>query len=104
MAKTLASLTDGRVVPWFSEEDPAPAGFVFVPDALLAKYRSGEIADGVTLARLSLADNAEVGTAPANTVPPPPPPPPKKAAKEPEEGEPSFPSVTHFSKSGNVRA
>lgn len=103
MAKTLASLTDGRVVPWFSEEGPAPAGFVFVPDALLAKYKSGEITDGMTLARLSLADGSEVGVAPANTATPPPPP-PKKAAKEPEKGEPSFPSVTHFPKSGSTRA
>lgn len=101
MAKTIASLIDGRVVPWFSEEDPVPEKFVVIPDALLAKYKSGEIADGKALAKAALAANAEVGVAHQNVAVPPP----KKARgnESPgdvdpasiEKGEPTSPEVTH---------
>lgn len=57
MAKMIASLTDGRVVPWFSE-DPVPAGYVVVPPALLVKFTDGKIADGVALAKAALAGDA----------------------------------------------
>lgn len=103
MAKTIASLVDGRVVPWFLESDPIPEKYVVVPDALLAKYISGQIADGKSLARAALAADAEVGTAHQNVAAPPP----KKAggdadpgAVDPatvEPGAPSSPEVTHFS-------
>ena len=60
MAKTIASLTDGRVVPWFSE-DPVPAGFVVVPPELLAKFTDGKIADGIALAKAALAGDTGAG-------------------------------------------
>lgn len=101
--KTIASLVDGRVVPWFADGDPIPEKFVAVPDALYAKYKAGEITDGRALARASLAANAEVGTAHQNVATPPP----KKAggdadpgAVDPaaiERGEPTSPEVTHAS-------
>ena len=101
--KTIASLVDGRVVPWFADGDPIPEKFVAVPDALLAKYKAGEITDGRALARASLAANAEVGPAHQNVATPPP----KKAggdadpgAVDPaaiERGEPTSPEVTHAS-------
>lgn len=106
MAKTIASLVDGRVVPWYSDEDPVPEKFVVIPDALYAKYKSGEIADGKALARAAIAENAEVGTAHQNVATPPP----KKAggavdpgAADPasvERGEPTSPEVTHLSTKG----
>ena len=43
MVKTIASISDGRVVPWYSDE-PVPAGFVEVPAALLSKFAAGKIA------------------------------------------------------------
>lgn len=100
--KTIASLVDGRVVPWFSEGDPLPARFVVVPEKLLAKFRSGEIKDGIALAKAALADNGELGTAPQNVAPPPPP--PKIADADPgavdpetiDKGEPTSPEVTHL--------
>ena len=102
MAKMIASIADGRVVPWFSEEDPVPQGYVVVPTNLHAKFAAGEIADGKALAKAALAADAEVGTAPANAMPPEP---PKKASPKPvEKGEPSFPSVTNFPSSGTMRA
>ena len=55
MAKVIASIADGRVVPWFSEEDPVPDGFVVVPPDLHVKFTAGEIADGVSLAKAALA-------------------------------------------------
>lgn len=103
MAKTIASLVDGRVVPWFAEGDPLPEKFVMIPDALYAKYCAGEITDGKALARAAIAENAEVGTAYQNVATPPP----KKAAGDSdpgavdpasiERGEPTSPEVTHFS-------
>ena len=84
MAKTIASISDGRVVPWYSEE-PVPTGFVEVPDALLAKF-----ADGVALAKLSLAGEAKAPAAPKAAPPPP--------------AEPSMPSVTGIPATGKTRA
>lgn len=89
MAKTIASISDGRVVPWYSEE-PVPTGFVEVPDALLAKFADGKIADGVALAKLSLAGEAKAPAAP-------------KAAP-PSPAEPSMPSVTGIPATGKTRA
>ena len=103
MAKVLASIADGRVVPWFSEEDPPPAGFVVVPPELHGKFAAGEIADGMALARAALAANAEVGVAKPNTSVEPPPPKPSSRAKA-EKGEPSFPSVTHLPSGASMRA
>ena len=102
MANMIASLTDGRVVPWFPKEDPVPQGYVVVPPSFLAKFAAGEIADGVALAKAALAADAEVGIAPLNAAPIPPPPPPKKGDTEPQKGEPSFPSVTHFPTQGKT--
>lgn len=108
MVKHIASITDGRVVPWFSDEDPVPTGFVVVPDELFAKYQSGKIADGKALARAAIAANAEVGTAKLNVATPPP---PKKtgdadpSAVNPAtigRGEPSSPEVTHFPTQGRT--
>ena len=108
MAKTIASLVDGRICPWYSDEDPVPEKFVVIPDALFAKYKSGEIADGKALARAALTANAEVGTAHQNVVVPPP---PKKigdadpGAVDPatiERGEPTEPEVTHFPTQGRT--
>ena len=103
MAKTIAGIADGRVVPWFMDDEPIPAGFVSVPETLLAKYESGEIADGKALAKAALSANAEIGTARQNVATPPP----KKAvgdvdpgAVDPatiERGAPSSPDVTHLS-------
>lgn len=107
MAKMIASLTDGRVVPWFPKEDPVPQGFVVVPPSLLAKFSAGEIADGVTLAKAALAADAEVGTAPANTWVEAPPAPKRKAKSSVSDGEPvqpGFPSVANFPASGTMRA
>ena len=64
MAKIIANLDDGRVVPWFSE-DPVPASFVVVPDRLLAKYAAGKIADGVALAKAALAGDVGEPSKPA---------------------------------------
>ena len=89
MAKTIASISDGRVVPWYSD-DPVPAGFVEVPDSLLSKFAAGKIADGVALAKLSLAGEASA------------PEPPK--AKAPTPAEPSMPSVTNIPETGRMRA
>ena len=107
MAKMIASLTDGRVVPWFSEEDPIPQGFVEVSPSLLAKFLAGEIADGVALAKAALAADAEVGTAPANTSVEPPPAPKRRATKSStaeEPVQPGFPSVANFPSMGTMRA
>lgn len=68
---TIASIDDGRVVPWYLTAAEIPIKYVEIPDALLEKYRSGEIADGRELARQALALNAPVGTAPSNTFVPP---------------------------------
>jgi hypothetical protein len=107
MARHIASIADGRVVTWYSDDDPIPAGFVFVPDALYDKHASGEIADGKSLARAALAANAEVGMAHQNVAVPPP---PKKAKEDPanvdpekiEHGEPTSPEVTQFPTQGKT--
>lgn len=100
--KIIVSITDGRVVPWFSSEDPVPAKFVVVPPALLVKFKSGEIADGKALAKECLAADAEVGVVPQNIAVLPP---PEKGgdanpgAVDPadiEKGEPSSSEVNHF--------
>ena len=72
MAKTIASIADGRVVPWFSE-DPVPAGFVVVPPALLEKFTAGQIADGIALAKAALSGEAGVGKAADAAAPAPAP-------------------------------
>lgn len=105
MAKTIASLIDGRVGPWYSDEDSIPEGFVVVPEALLEKYRTGEIADGKVLARTALAQDAEVGTAHQNVAMPLPPDKAKGGDADPgavdpatiPQGEPTQHDVTHFS-------
>ena len=114
MAKIIASLVDGRVIPWFAEADPVPQQFVVVPDALLAKYESGEITDGRALAKLALAgDGAEVGTARPNVHVAPPrakakggdPDPGAVDPAEIPQGEPGSASVTHFPRAkGAARA
>ena len=91
MAKTIASISDGRVVPWFSE-DPVPTGFVEVPPELHAKFLAGKIADGVALAKAALAGEVKAGAAP-------------KAAAAPEPpAEPLFPSVANLPEMGKMRA
>lgn len=112
MAKTIASLIDGRVCPWYLEGDPIPEKFVLIPDDLLAKYASGEVADGKTLARMALMrDGSEVGTAHQNVATPPPPDKakvggdPDPGAVDPatvERGEPTSPEVTHFPTQGRT--
>ena len=107
MAKFIASIADGREVPWFSE-DPVPQGYVVVPPELHAKFVTGEIADGIALAKAALVADAEVGTAPANaSVEPPPAPAPKRKAVKAaasEKVEPGFPSVANFPPEGTMRA
>lgn len=105
-AKILASLIDGRVVPWFSEEDPIPAKFVVIPDGLYERFKAGEITDGKELARQALADDAEIGTAKMNVAVP------KKVAPAGDadpggvdvesvpQGEPTSSEVIHFPKKG----
>ena len=58
MAKFIASIADGREVPWFSE-DPVPQGYVVVPPELHAKFVTGEIADGIALAKDALGDTQD---------------------------------------------
>lgn len=108
--KRIASLVDGRICPWYCVEDPVPEKFVVIPDALWARYQSGEITDGKALAKTALMqDGSEVGTTPQNIAPPP-----KKRADEPApgdvdpesipQGEPTQPNVTHFPTPGTMRA
>ena len=114
MAKTIASLVDGRVTVWFCEEEPIPAKYVVIPDALLAKYKSGEITDGKALAKAALAADSELGVAPQNVATPPPESKTKVGDDDPgsvdpktiEKGEPSQPEVTHFphTRTGTMRA
>ncbi len=68
----IASVEDGRVVPWFLSAGEIPVKFVQIPEELLARYSAGEFQDGKELARAALALNAAVGTAPNNTFVPPP--------------------------------
>lgn len=89
MAKTIASLSDGRVCPWYSD-DPVPAGWVEVPDPLLAKFANGNIADGVALAKTALAGEAKAPAASKAATPPP--------------AEPAFPSVNTIPATGMMRA
>lgn len=105
MARMIASAADGRVVPWFSEEDPVPPGFVVVPPALHAKYAAGEIADGKSLAKAALAAGSELGVPAANTSVEPPPPAPKRSkAAAGEKVEPGFPSVAKIPDGVTMRA
>ena len=81
----IASMKDGRVVPWFLEGNP-PEGFVEAPNDLFEKYRSGEIKDGFELAQKSLAYKAgykadQVQEKPAIKIPIP------KKEKEPKKVE-----------------
>lgn len=91
MAKIIASLSDGRVVPWYSKEDPIPNGFVEVPPELHAKFLAGKIADGVSLAKAALAGEVKADTK-------------AKAAAIPPPAEPSFPSVANLPETGKMRA
>lgn len=114
MAKLIASLVDGRVCPWYSEEDPIPAKFVVIPDKLREKYIKGEITDGKALAKMALAeDGSVVGTAVQNVATPPPEKPlPEGVGEDPstvdpekvKEGEPTSKEVTHFPNPKTMRA
>lgn len=57
----IVSLTDGRVVPFFPQEDAIPSNYVQVPPALLKKWNNGEYKDGVALAKECLMANSNVG-------------------------------------------
>lgn len=98
MAKTIASISDGRVVPWYSDE-PVPAGYVEVPDKLLAKFASGKIADGVALAKLSLAGEANAPAAPEAAPAPTP-----AEPAEPTPAEPTAPFGNSIPTTGRTRA
>jgi hypothetical protein len=108
MTMLIASLVDGRVCPWYSEEDPIPAKFVVIPTKLREKYIKGEITDGKALAKMALAeDGSIVGTAVQNVAPPPPETPlPAGVGEDPstvdpkkvEKGVPTSKEVTHFPK------
>ena len=87
-ALTIASLVDGRVVPWFLERNAIPAKYVVVPESLLKKWRSGKIADGKELARVALAQDSTVGIAPNNAATLPPEPAVVVAEPEPESPAP----------------
>lgn len=57
----IASLVDGRVVPYFPD-GAIPGNFVQISDALLKKWNNGEFANGIDLAKAALLGNAAVGT------------------------------------------
>lgn len=69
MAKTIARLSDGFVTEWYLRDEPVPHGCVEIPDDLLAKFRSGEIADGVSLAKSALAGASAPAAKTANAAP-----------------------------------
>lgn len=64
MAKTIARLSDGFVTEWYLADEPVPHGCVEIPAELMAKYRTGEIADGVSLAKAALAGAASPAAKP----------------------------------------
>lgn len=71
MARDIVRINDGFVTAWFSNDEPVPAGCVEVPEGLMAKWRGGEITDGVQLARAALSGEAGGATAakPAKAAP-----------------------------------
>lgn len=68
MAKTIARLSDGFVTEWYLSDEPVPNGCVEIPTDLLDKYRSGEIADGVALAKAALAGASAPAVKTANAA------------------------------------